>query len=217
MHRYILSALAFFFLFSNFTCEGECDFFEFDTIPLDVQLENPATTYRQGDVLWLNASFPASQPFQEGTFTIGEGGGLIVTQLFNFDGTSTELTAGLGNFTVQQDIGIPIENGTGDDPSASITRFVCPNGTCSYRTGFRLDSVGTYLLRVNGSAIDEVNEAFRYCNDPTFGTTTLVGGNNLAGETADSFLQYGNDQSTFGRFSSISPDQDQNLFLIRVE
>ncbi len=215
MFRYPLLALAVLCLFSNFTCPEECEFFDFGTLPLEVTLENPAGTYAPGATIWINATFPATQTINGTAFTIGAGGGLVVSQLFHFDSTVSELTAALADFTPMEDVGMVVPNGPEDDPSAAITRFTCTGGTCAFRTGFRADSTGTYLLRVEGSALDLEEEAFRFCNDPSFGTTTLAGGNNLTATAGTFPLFYAESRSFF--FDGIDPGTQQNIFLIRVE
>ncbi|MEM9930260.1 MAG: hypothetical protein AAF840_10605 [Bacteroidota bacterium] len=217
MHRYLLYGLAALFICSILGCPEDCDFVETETIPLEVSLENPASSYAIGETIWLSTEFAASQPFRGGTFTIGEGGGLIVTQIFNYDETVTELTAGLPNFTPLEDTGDLIERQPGDDPAASLTRFTCIDGNCAYRTGFRAEETGTYLLRVVGSTIDETNEKFRLCNEATFGQTTLTGAGDITATISQASLNYDGPNASFGLFNNIFPQRDQNLFLIRVE
>jgi len=217
MHRYILVLFAAFLFFSGFQCQGDCDFFNNGSAILEVTLENPAENYSVGQTLWLSAAFSSTFVQENKTLTIGEGGGLVVSQLFRLQPDSSIITAGLSSFTPLTDQGTIFPNGPMDDPSATILHYSCGNGDCTFRQGFRIDSVGTYLLEVNGSSFEQTGGVLQFCGEPAFGSTLLTGGNNLNGVPLPFPLIYDEARNSFFHSSVIDTFQQKNLFLIRVE
>lgn len=205
-------------IFSGTSCPSECENFNRSNAILRTMLENPSSTYAVGETIWLNADFPATIMTDRGKdVTIGEGGGLVVNQLFRVNPDTNFMSAGLTAFTEVEDVGAVLERRSGEDPSASLIYFTCPGGTCTYRQGFRADSVGTYILRVSGSTIDRIAGGFDYCAEPGFGATQLENGS--AGEelTLNFPLEYNARIRSFQTLLPFIRENDGNYFYFTVQ
>jgi hypothetical protein len=209
-----LTLLSICFFLCRTSCGDDCESYSLNG-SIEVTLENPAERYAVGETIWLTADFSATQNTTYRNFTISENGGLFVSQLFVVWPDSSILTPGLDSFSLITELGLPLRRETTPDPAAALLQYGCPGGRCSFRQGFRAEKPGTYLLRVNGSAIDVESEAFEYCNQPTINHTTLLGGANLANHELALPLNYPLDLGY--PLSPIDTSYQQNIFLITVE
>lgn len=215
MYRYALIYLAFLTLFSATQCEDDCfDFFGGGE--LAVSLENPAAaTYALGDTLWITADFSADLGAANGGSVISEEGGLFVSQLFRIGADSSSVDAALSAFTPLVTEGTLVPEADNEDPAAAILRYTCPGGRCGFRQGFRLDSVGQYLLRVNGSSYDVLGDQLSRCDAPFFNSTNLDVISNLAGIPLNYPLRYGDEASSF--IFPIDTSFQRNLLFFTVQ
>jgi hypothetical protein len=213
MYRYALTFLALFSLFSATDCGEDCFPFP-DGGELEVSLENQAAaTYARGDTLWVTADFSAQ--LNDGGVSISEGGGLFVSQMFRIGADSSSVVAALSAFTPVVSRGALVPAAENNDPAAAILRYTCPAGRCGFRQGFRLDSVGQFLLRVNGSGYDATEDRLSPCASSAFGSTVLDAPSNLSGVPFNFPLRYPRDQFSF--VSDIDTFFQRNLLFFAVE
>lgn len=192
MHRQVLAIIAAFILFSNFSCPEECEDLFFRSTPgadLLVELVNPTTVYAVGDDITLRASFPAQLTTPSGlAYTISPNGGLVATEVYRILPDTNLLEPALSAFTVTTPQGTRIDPPALDTLNAAARlRYRCPEGNCSFAQTFSALEPGSYILRITGGSIDEINAPFQYCLPPTLSNTTLVNGNNVGPEAAESF------------------------------
>lgn len=210
----LLFLWAMFMLLTGLSCPSDCEG-SFISGKMEVVLENPAARYTTGETIWVSADFSAIQGEGFSELEISENGGLFVAQLFQIQEDAMQLQAGLDDFTLVNDVGIPVQQTMEGDSAAVILQYSCPARRCAFRQGFTPNTAGLYLLRVNGSAIDVVTNAFNVCAQPTIVSTTLAGGGNLLQEPLNLPLVYERDAATF--LPPIDTSSQDNVFLIRVE
>lgn len=194
MYRQIIFLLAASLLFANFTCPEECESIFFSGsigAALTVDLSNPDVTYSVGDEFELSASFSALLDGPRGlSYTISENGGLIITEVYRINPDTFLLEPALDAFTVEVEAGELLPNPAEDNFNAVVrAQYRCPGQACSYRQSFRALSPGSYVLRVLGGPIDEIEAGFNYCEAPNLSATTLAGGGNPAPDSTISVLE----------------------------
>lgn len=216
MFRNALFLFALLSLLSVTDCNDECDFLFAEQGTLEINLEAPASRlYPLGDTIWLVADFPAELDPQPGGTTLSEAGGLYVTRVFRVPATdSSRLVAALTAFTPTATTGDLLPNGPNDDPAATVLRYTCPGGRCGFRQGFRLDSVGSYLLEVIGSTYLINDGSDPVCGEPAFAVTELNAPSNLAGVPLMYPLRY---ERTASFRSNIDTIFRRNLLYITVQ
>lgn len=216
MYRKLLCFLALLSLFSATNCDEDCIGFLGGSL-LEVELDSPVgPSYALGDTLWVKADFPANLSEMNGGVTISENGGLFVSRLFQIAADSSSVLSALTAFTPVVTQGTLIPEEDNNDPAASILRYTCPDGRCSFRQGFRLNTTGQYLLQVSGSGYDVVNERLSSCELDAFGQTNLNAESNLEGVSLMYPLDYpGGNQPFFTQF--IDTFQQRNLLFFSVE
>jgi hypothetical protein len=197
------------------SCETECDFFFPEIGRLEVDLENAPQPIRSvGDTLWFAADFPAEIDQERSGTTISEAGGLYVTRIFRIGEDRSRLLPALPAFTPLVTTGSLSPNGPGDDAASTVLRYTCPDGRCGFRQGFRLDSVGTYLVELIGSTYLTAGGEDAVCGDLLFGETVLTTPSNLAGVPLNYPLRY--EGPTFFSFN-IDTSFANNLLYVNVE
>jgi hypothetical protein len=193
MYRQTLLLLAACLLFANFTCPEECESIFFSGsigAALTVELSNSDITYAVGDEFELSANFSALLDGPRGlSYTISENGGLIITEVYRINPDTFLLEPALDAFTVEVETGEQLPNPAEDNLNAVVrTQYRCPGRACSFRQSFRALSPGSYVLRVSGGPIDEIQADFNYCEAPKLLVTDLVGGGNPGpADTVDFF------------------------------
>lgn len=211
-------------LFSNFSCPEECESLFFgESIggALAVELSNPAETYSVGDEFELSVDFSATLEGPRGlSYTISENGGLIITEVYQISADTADLLEpALDAFMVEILDGERLPTPDQDNFSAVVrTQYQCPNQNCTFRQSFRALTPGSYVLRVSGGPIDEIEAGFNYCEAPNLSVTTLSGGGNSAPTGTEARFQtpYGD---SFWPFYNplISAAGERNVYFFTVE
>lgn len=204
-------------LFSNFSCPDQCDNeFGLAQATISATLESPRTTpYAIGEPITISANFDAEQTADGNLFVISENGGLVVTEVFRIGQDSASFVAAPGDFTFETTNGTVLNAGSSANPAATVLRFTCPAGRCSFQQTLRPDTTGTYVIRLEGANIDEVGAPFRYCIPPSLRFSELVGGGNLPEDELNLPLQTDLISSFF--WNPIAGDNQANVYYFTVE
>lgn len=223
MYRQFLFAAALLVLFANFSCPEECEplfFGESTGAELTVELSDPAGTYTVGEEFELSADFSALLDGPGGlSYTISENGGLIVTEVYRISPDNFMLEPALDAFSVGIGAGELLPAPEDDVIDATVrTRYRCPDQTCAFRQSFRALVPGSYVLRVLGGPIDEIQAGFNYCEAPNLSATTLAGGGNAGPAAPGEFFgtPYGNGFWTFHEWL-IPAEGARNVYFFTVE
>jgi len=223
MYRQFLFVATAFILFANFSCPEECEglFFGGSTgAELTVALSNPTGIYQVDDEFELAASFSATLDGPRGlSYTISENGGLVVTELYRIRADTFLLEPAGDAFVGSIQEGELVPAPEEDELGAVVrTRYRCPGGRCSFRQSFRALVPGSYVLRVLGGPIDEIQAGFNYCETPNLSATTLSGGGNAGPAAPGEFFEtpYGAGFWPF-HHEFIAAEGARNVYFFTVE
>ncbi len=223
MYRQILFFVSVCLLFTNFSCPEECESLFFGGnagATLAIELSDATEIHAVNDVLELNAQFSAIIDAPGGqTYQISENGGLIIAEVYRINPDTFLLEPALDAFTVEIQAGELLPTPVEDNLNGVVrTQYRCPDQSCSFRQSFRVLTPGSYVIRVSGGPIDEIQASFNYCESPNLSVTTLAGGGNLGPASTETFFEtpYGRG---FGPFfnSWIPMEGAPNAYFFTVE
>ncbi len=130
---------------------------------IDVELANNQVEYAVGDTLWLSSSFPEiAENFAEPDAL----GGLLSLVPVSIVGDSSYRAATKTELEPVQSDGLMVSDTSGI--AAQTWQFLCREGQCGFRVGYRILTAGTYLLSIPPLTVEEPVPTLSSCGGAAF-------------------------------------------------
>lgn len=168
-------------------CEDDCFFFD-GGYTLTASVDEPDAGLSIGDVITVDADFPATGLDNLGRGGVGPNGGLVHTRVLRLLPGSDTLGAAVSAFDVSSENGTLMTAPTTLRGGWADWRFTCPDERCRFRLNYRAVQAGQYILQVNGGGFEEVREEFDYCGGAIFSDTELSNRRGPSGDTVRVFI-----------------------------